>query len=179
MCCDWRNALFSLKSVNSSLFNFGQWQVVEYPLKTCMSETCGDLVKVIVRFLFVIKYNLSRSLALSRCGQRFINFSFAYAHPLTFIPSSLSFISLSPAFRSSFCPSPFVNHPALSFYICIYLCLSVHQFYFALCLSPSQSVEANPENQNTIAQITDRRFGRTNLIIYGPSWAQKKRTSPQ
>ena len=139
MCCDRRNALFSLKCVNSSLFNFGQWQVVEYPLKTGMSETCGDLVKVIVPSLLFIKYHLSLSLALSRCGQRFINFRFVYAHPLTFIPSSLSFISLSPAFRSSFCASPFVNHPALSFFLYMYISmsLSVHQFDIALCLSPS------------------------------------------
>lgn len=26
-------------------------------------------------------------------------------------------------------------------------------------------------------QITDRRFGRTHLVIYGPTWAQKKRKS--
>ncbi|XP_078429893.1 methyltransferase [Wolffia australiana] len=26
-----------------------------------------------------------------------------------------------------------------------------------------------------LVKITDRRFGRTNLVIYGPSWAQKKR----
>lgn len=30
-------------------------------------------------------------------------------------------------------------------------------------------------NENKILQITDRRFGRTHLAIYGPVWAQKKR----
>ncbi|KAG6529436.1 hypothetical protein ZIOFF_011634 [Zingiber officinale] len=28
-----------------------------------------------------------------------------------------------------------------------------------------------------LIKISDRRFGRTNLVIYGPSWAEKKRTS--
>ena len=30
---------------------------------------------------------------------------------------------------------------------------------------------------NVKVQIADRRFGRTNLAIYGPKWAQKKRKS--
>lgn len=30
---------------------------------------------------------------------------------------------------------------------------------------------------NVELQITDRRFGRTHLAIYGPKWAKKKRKS--
>lgn len=32
-----------------------------------------------------------------------------------------------------------------------------------------------PESCGHLIKITDRRFGRTNLIVYGPEWAQKKR----
>lgn len=33
------------------------------------------------------------------------------------------------------------------------------------------------ESCGDLVKITDRRFGRTHLVIYGPTWAQKKRKS--
>ncbi|RWR77657.1 putative rRNA methyltransferase YlbH [Cinnamomum micranthum f. kanehirae] len=36
---------------------------------------------------------------------------------------------------------------------------------------------AMSESCRDLIKITDRRFGRTNLAIYGPTWAQKKRKS--
>ncbi|XP_006650554.2 putative rRNA methyltransferase YlbH [Oryza brachyantha] len=32
-----------------------------------------------------------------------------------------------------------------------------------------------PESCGSLIKIADRRFGRTNLLIYGPTWAEKKR----
>uniref|UniRef100_A0A0D9VYQ1 Uncharacterized protein n=1 Tax=Leersia perrieri TaxID=77586 RepID=A0A0D9VYQ1_9ORYZ len=34
-----------------------------------------------------------------------------------------------------------------------------------------------PESCGKLIKIADRRFGRTNLLIYGPTWAEKKRRS--
>ncbi|XP_020258115.1 uncharacterized protein LOC109834492 isoform X1 [Asparagus officinalis] len=34
-----------------------------------------------------------------------------------------------------------------------------------------------PDSCGHLIKITDRRFGRTNLIVYGPEWAQKKKRS--
>ncbi|TVU45182.1 hypothetical protein EJB05_04657, partial [Eragrostis curvula] len=34
-----------------------------------------------------------------------------------------------------------------------------------------------PESCGSLLKIADRRFGRTNLLIYGPTWSQKKRRS--
>ncbi|KAF3322921.1 rRNA methyltransferase YlbH [Carex littledalei] len=34
-----------------------------------------------------------------------------------------------------------------------------------------------PETCGHLIQIVDRRFGRTNLLIYGPEWAEKKKSN--